>query len=499
MRASLIPTGLVRLTAAAAFAVFAGSVSAQETGEDDEEIREITLGEFEDLDSPVLDEEDFEGVARPAPAPPAETPAEQLERYFLLYRDAMDNEAYAEADTLAKRVIELVIEIHGVNSLDTARALTNLGIAQHKNEDYDAAVLNYQAAIDTIERVADRLDSNLINPLKGLGAAQFASGRPDLAADSFQRAVHVSHVNEGPHNLMQVEILESLAETYLSVGELDEVKDIQASIFNLEARDVGLDSIEILPALEKQARWQHRLQQYDKERYTWRKIIDIIEDFYGNDDLRLIPPLTGLGRSHLYVGVIDMSYHQPVSVGSGEVYLKRALRIAEENPESTWQIEESALLSLGDYYIVSGKPNRARKIYEKAWNLLSEEEERLENRREHLEQLTVLQGISPPRYVGIDGAVHEELSGESFKTGTMVFNYDVSTRGFTTNVELVDADPAGFEEMERVVSRDIRAMIHRPRLEDGTTVPTEGLTYTHEFFYRESDLPEQDGDLASTR
>lgn len=505
-----IPTGISILRlAAAAFVAAAGPALAQEAepraGDEnaaadvpvaEQALEEITLpdhrgqapqGEVDDFgpgyDATAIDE--VPEVSREEP------PAEALQRYFQLYRDALQNESYVEADALAKRVVELSIEVFGINSLDSAKALTNLGIAQHHNEEYEAAQANYTAAIDIIERTTDRLNENLINPLKGLGAAQLAAGRPDQAVQSFERAVHVSHVNEGPHNLMQVEILQSLAETYLAAGEFDTVEDIQEHVFQLQARDVHLDSMGIIPALENQAMWQHRLQLYEKERYTWRKIIDVIEDHHGSDDLRLIPPLTGLGKSHLFVGSSEMSFHQPTSISSGEVYLKRALRIAEENPESTWQIREDALLALGDFYIMSGKPNRARSVYEETWQLLSEDPERLQHRRDHLESLVVLQRISPPKYVGIDGEVRNALPGENYSVGSLVFDFGVNTRGFTTDIEMVEAKPAGFVEMESAVLRDLRAMIHRPRLEDGTTVATDGLTYTHKFFYRESDLPQQ--------
>lgn len=431
-----------------------------------------------------------------------ESRKEQLERTFALYKDAMENGAYAEADMLAKKVVELSIGLFGVDSLDSARALTNLGIAQHQNENYEAAIANYDAAIDIIERTEDRLNENLVNPLKGLGAAQLASGRPDLAAETFQRAVHVTHVNEGPHNLMQVDVLESLAETYLAVGNFEEVETLTEIIFGLEARDVPLDTMAIIPVLEKQASWQHRLQLFEKERYTWRKIIDIIEDHEGDEDLRLIEPLTGLGKSYLYVGNVDAAFHHPTSISSGEVYLKRAVRIAEDNPDATWEIKEDTMLALGDFYILSGQSSRARDVYEEVWELLSvdEEQTRLEHRGEHLESLVVLQDIHPPRYVGIDGEVRTALPGDDYEEGKLVFDYSVSTRGYTTDVVLVEAEPAAFEDMQRTVQRDLRSLIYRPRLVDGDAVNTTDLTYTHKFFYRQSDLAEirKQADVAAT-
>jgi tetratricopeptide (TPR) repeat protein len=440
--------------------------------------------------SPGTDEP---GTGAQAPTDEAladENPEEELERYFDLYRSAMENEAYAEADMLAKRVVELSIRLFGINSLDSARALTNLGIAQHQNEQYEAAITNYEAAVDIIERTEDRLNSNLVNPLKGLGAAQLASGRPDLASETFNRAVHITHVNEGPHNLDQVQVLESLAETFLAVGKFDEVETITEIIFGIEAQDVSLESMAILPVLEKQAYWQHRLQLFEKERYTWRKVIDIIEDHSGDDDLRLIGPLTGLGKSYLYVGNMDTAYYQPTAITSGEVYLKRAVNIAEDNPDATWQMKEDTLLALGDFYILSGQANRAGRVYEDTWELLSDGEERLANRHEHLEKLVVLQDIHPPKYVGIDGEVRTQLPGEDYEEGKIVFDYSVTTRGFTHDVVLAEAEPAAFEEMQRTVQNDLRTLIYRPRLVDGEAVKTDGLTYTHKFFYRQSDLEE---------
>ena len=458
-------------------------------------------------DAPAEQEAPGQGVTvtatHPGTAPPAEsgaddtpsafgreTPEEELQRYFELYKSAMENDAYIEADALAKQVVELSIRLYGIDSLDSARALTNLGIAQHQNEQYEAAITNYEAAVDIIERTEDRLNTHLVNPLKGLGAAQLASGRPDLASETFQRAVHITHVNEGPHNLDQVEVLESLAETYLAVGKFDQVEMLTEIIFGLEARDTDIESMAILPVLEKQAYWQHRLQLFEKERYTWRKVIDIIEDNAGDNDLRLLAPLTGLGKSYLYIGSAETTYYQPAAVTSGEVYLKRAVRIAEDNPEATWEMQEDTLLSLGDFYILSGQASRARRVYQETWDLLSADEERLANRHDHLEQLVVLQEIHPPKYVGIDGEVRSQLPGDDYEEGKVVFDYAVSTRGFTSDVALAEAEPAAFAEMQRTVQNNMRTLIYRPRLADGKIVDTAGLTYTHKFFYRQSDLEE---------
>jgi hypothetical protein len=42
--------------------------------------------------------------------------------------------------------------------------------------------------------------------------------------------------------------------------------------------------------------------------------------------------------------------------------------------------------------------------------------------------------------------------------------------------------------MEQAVLKEMRRLVYRPRLENREAVETENMTYTHEFFYRESDL-----------
>ena len=442
--------------------------------------------------------EDSEEEEPEEPISQREQDLEEIGRLFALYRESLSSKNYLEADTLAKRIIELSIKVFGINSTESAKALTNLAIAQHNNKEYEAAERNYQASIDIIERISDRLNSALINPLKGLGATQLAIGRPDMAKASFQRAVHVSHVNDGPHNLNQIEVLESMAEIYLAVGEHKEALDIQEMMYSIEARKLEPYSLDILPALEKQARWQHRLQLYDRERVTWRKFISVIERHYGKKDLRLIPPLTSLGKSYLFITPIEYDMQPEVSVSSGETYLKRANRIAENNPESNWQILQQTLLALGDYYVLSGRPNRASRTYKELWSMLSGDEERLNDRYEHLEKLNLLQNVFPPKYYRSEAIDQKFPNEDDYETGTVSFVFMVSVSGRASNFVHVETQPPEFEDMQERVRRNLRHIVYRPRLEEGTLVVTRDVIFTHEFYYRTEDMPSKPSEDDST-
>jgi len=337
-----------------------------------------------------------------------------------------------------------------------------------------------------------RIDGVLFHFEQGLvSAVRRASAQfPRL---SYRRAVHVTHVNDGPHNRGQVDILESLAELHISQGDYDEAVDIQEHIFSIQSRKVEPDTIDLIPALEKRAQWQHRLQRYHGERMTWRQIIDIVEDHYGKESLELISPLTSLGKSYLFVSPAEFEYGPEVSAASGETYLKRATRIAMEHPDTSWQIVEQSLLALGDFYILSGRPNRASLTYADAWKLLSagSSPEQLRARRDHLEQIQVLQKVYPPKYYNSERTDDGRAPPDTFETGTVSFRYNVTASGRVSDVEHLETQPREIVDFSPIVGRALRRMVYRPRMVDGEVTYTTDQVYTHEFYYRPSDLPSQ--------
>lgn len=435
---------------------------------------------------PVSDEDIDEGSDDYAV--PETTGAELLEDEFRLFKELMSENVYDEADTVAKRVVELSIETHGPRSNQFAKALTNLAIVQFHTEQFDASVQNFEAAIEIIEDNEDRLNAQLINPLKGLGAAQLESGRPDLASRTFRRAVHVTHVNEGPHNLDQLELLESIAETHIRMGDIDSAKDAQDTIYAINIREHRLDSPALVPSLMRRAKWQHRAGFIYDERATYRRAIRIIEEHEGKDSVNLVEPLILLGRSYFYLDTSgQVSFHDS-SMASGEIYFRRATRIASESPDGNWQVVAQAGLALGDYYIYSNNPNRAQQVYTETWELLSQDEDSLQVRRQQLERIVPLKQEDLPMYVSAETRTSGDDRTDPMLQGRVSVRYDISTRGRAANVELVEASPPEFERMANTVQRQLRRQIFRPRFEDGNIVSTPGQVLHHKFFYRQSEL-----------
>lgn len=439
----------------------------------------------------VLDQQVPVAEEGPPELDPAEADLDQqatLAQEFARYKDLKASGLLDEAENAAKRIIELSIERSGPTSTETAKALSNLALIQHQSKDFDAAQQNFQSAVDIIEDNEDQLNAELVNPLRGLAAAQLEGGRPDLAVRTFGRAVHVTHVNEGPHNLDQVQILEALAETQLRLGEQDQAKNSQDMIYFLNLRHFDGNAIEIVPTLLRRAHWQRRTGYIFDERATYRRIIRIIETSEGKDDFTLIQPLMKLGESYFFVDTSESQSFQSTSISSGEMYFKRAVRIAEDHPESDWETFAMAKLALGDYYNFRSDQGRARKTYRDTWALLSEEESRFDVRRQQLESIVALNEDPIPAYVGSATESDREDADNELHSGRVTMSYDINSRGRVSHLKLVEASPKEFEDIRRIIQRELRTRIYRPRFRDAQPIATENQVFTHTFYYRQADL-----------
>jgi len=414
-----------------------------------------------------------------------EATEERLLAEFARYRRLIQAGTFDEADIAAKTIVEMAIKVYGPRSRETANALNNLGIVQQRNGQYDAAIQNFSSAVEIIESVEDRLNAALVNPLKGLGAAQLSNGQPGKAVKTFNRAAHISEVNEGPHNLGQIEILESVAETYLRLGDKKSARNILDRIHILNVKHYEKNPLGLLPSLMTRAEWQHRAGYYSEERVTYRRAIRIIEVSSNRNSPALIAPLRKLGRSFYFADMTMATPQQQGQVTTGEMYFKRAARIAKTAEGVPWAERAAAELALADYYVYIDSQSRAKKIYREVWNSLSTDDERMAQRAAWLDNPVAIRTNPLPGYAGniaANGAQRDDLM-----SGRIIVDFTVSGRGRVRNIR-TEAIPEEFTDMQRIVHREIRARAYRPRIVDGVAAETKNMRFEHEFSFLESDL-----------
>jgi tetratricopeptide (TPR) repeat protein len=433
-------------------------------------------------EAPVLPREE---ALRGVEYDPDATPEERLLAEFSRYRKLLQEDTLDEADSAAKKIVELAIQVYGPQSRETANALNNLGIVQHGSGQYDAAIQNFTSSIEILEAVEDRLNGALVNPLKGLGAAQLGNGRPDQANKTFTRAAHITQVNEGPHNLRQVEILESIAEVNIRMGNTKGARNTLDRIHIINVKHFEKNPLGLLPSLMNRAEWQHRAGYIAEERTTYRRAIRIIESSSGKNDPLLVEPLRRLGQSYFYVDLSMPSPKQHGLISSGEIYLKRAARIADKSEDMDWRVRSAATIALADYYTFRDSVNRSRKIYQDVWDTLSVDGEKIAARDLLFRDPQPLRVDPLPVHAG--GPPRAGTSPGELIKGKIVVDYSVSASGRVRDLS-TEAFPQEFSDMQRMVHREIRSRIYRPRIVDGVAVDAEGLRYEHVFTYLQVDL-----------
>ncbi len=292
-------------------------------------------------------------------------------------------------------------------------------------------------------------------------------------------------MNEGPHNLGQVEILESIAETYIRMGETKEARNTLDRIHIINVKHFEKDPVGLLPSLMNRADWQHRAGYYAEERTTYRRAIRIVETTSGKNDPLLVEPLRRLGESFYFIDLTLSSPQQHGLISTGELYFKRAARIAAKADDMDWRERTKATLALADYYTFIESQNRSRKIYKDVWTMLADDDEKLAQRDVWFSDPQPLREGPMPPFAGrppSGGTPPGDLG-----TGRIVIDYTISTRGRVRDLQS-EAFPQEFSDMQRMVHREIRNRVYRPRLVDGVPVDSVDLHLEHTFTYLRSDL-----------
>jgi hypothetical protein len=101
----------------------------------------------------------------------------------------------------------------------------------------------------------------------------------------------------------------------------------------------------------------------------------------------------------------------------------------------------------------------------------------------------LLQETFPPKYYNGEREDDPDEPDEKLETGTMSFSFSVTPTGRVNQIKHLETQPPEVEEFTEVVARSLRHLVYRPRLEDRAMVRTPDVIYTHDFFYRASDLP----------
>ena len=412
----------------------------------------------EGLDAEELDEETMEAGQF------ALDTAARLESQIML-TDLIDEELYDEAVVVAQRIVDLTEQELG-ESLDLGIVLSNLAIVQRRAELFEESEENFIRAIDMIRAVEGNFNDAVINPLIGLGINYQQRGDSIQAMSIFEEARTVNRRVHGLMNEGQIDILDHMSNVMIDMQRYAEADRLQVDALQLRERIYGEDSMEILPAIYKFARWLRSAYRFQEERDQYSRAMGIIRENEMEMSPAMIRVLRETGNSFRV---------QKYPEGRGISALRRALEIAEAQEQPDDLTIAEILVDIGDWNTAFSKVGPTGDEYRRAWELLGEVENGDQLRYDWFYE---------PDYVLRENPSNRGIHNSSepgVLPGYVLVRFDVEASGRTTNVRVVESVPPGLKDDS--TARAINRSRFRPRMIDGEIVASTGHARNFTYYY----------------
>jgi len=391
----------------------------------------------------------LQSIAESPPSLPIEPEPDPLQRYLEAYASG----SYSEAADAAAILINNVIA-QGGDDLMYADALERLARAQYMTGETSASIGNYRDAIERIQSAQDMLATRLIAPLTGLARSLQQGGEFLEAATTYNRAAHISRVNEGPMNLTQSAILSELINLYASQARYAQASDIQAYQLEIYRRSLDATDPKVLDAWRRKGEMLSLAGYHRQAQEHYVAAMDIIRVADGRDSLAQVPLLNDLSASYLSHAKAESF----TRIEMAREQLQRAVSITESNAAST-NLQLSAVhLRMGDFMQRFGDWKSALGSYRKAWGQLSETSSLRELRNTEFNAPTVL---------------NLPAAGPALTSLAVTVTYNVNSRGQVDDAR-AEEDPANDSAARRALTL-ARKLVFRPRFDDGDPVGTPDL------------------------
>ncbi|MEL6870843.1 MAG: tetratricopeptide repeat protein, partial [Pseudomonadota bacterium] len=266
------------------------------------------------------------------------------------FRSLLSEGEYDAALESAKLAVALTSQVWGTESNQLGQALTNLAIAQTEVNNFPAAQQNFEAAIRVYEQAERSLvSSELINPLRGLADTQIAMSQYEAAIPLFERAIHISHVTDGPTNLQQIQDMDALSRAHFFSGSAARATSIQEKMYRLQQRKFSANSEGYAEALDRRANWFTEIGDFTQATYTLRRLERVLGETYGRDDPRLIPVLIRLSFVANKQADGPTTLTPEIAEKEARRAINRAVRIARTQAEDNPQLLARTLTQRGDF------------------------------------------------------------------------------------------------------------------------------------------------------
>lgn len=353
-----------------------------------------------------------------------------------------------------------VIPAETASEPGSGEALVERGRLQSELAEYEDAQGSYLAGIERLIEADGEYSPTLIEPYTGLAQAYLLNEQPLEAITVLEQAQHISQRNFGLLNLEQTTLLDEMSRAYLAIGDTLQAQNMQRERLTLAQRRFGEDDPRVIPFHNQLADYYDLSRMRVRAREQYEAVLDVQREHYGENDGRLLVPLSELVR-------ID------IQLGDPSAARRRLLRVLESSENATPVEIGNALATLGDWELSRRRTDAALPYYRDAYATLAAED-----------PATAAEYFAAPRFVDFAPPPSPvDLRGNEapYVWVSIAARFRVSAQGTASDIAIVEASPGGL--MDSAYARRLASASFRPRLVDGEPTETTGVTYRHEFRY----------------
>jgi len=415
----------------------------------------------------------------------------------------------------------------GTDSREQGRASSPLGVGlgptapttdvvSASEEDPETAqrlesIRRYNAIVTDIELDGGAWDNNLVEELSALGELQQQQGDHHAAIETFDRAMHVNRINSGLHTLEQIPAAEQLIQSYMALGNWEQVDIHNRYLFYLQQKNFGSDDPRFIPVLEQMAIWNMQAFKVGYGEILEVRLLEaqamfseaarMVAIHFGKSDARFIDYLRNAANSAYLISQkpdfveegawsdfssaqqLTMSGRQGAQLSGFRVGKGALIEIVEslKEQDSVYALAE-ATANLADWYLVFGQRRRARENYAQAWQILQTEEN-----SEELEQRLFGKVVRLPALASKIETPEAFFRGgersDGLRSGYVDLIFDVTAGGVVRNVGSVSEVAAANRAQINKLKASMRHARFRPLIVDGKLEASEGNRITYRYWY----------------
>jgi hypothetical protein len=375
------------------------------------------------------------------------------------------------------------------------------------------SLLHYLQAVQNVESDGGAYAADLAEPLEDMGRALQTENKHAEAMQLFDRALHLSRINEGLYSPTQLPLLASMIESELAMGRLQQVDDKQDYRFRMQHRIYEPGDPALTDAIMEYTEWQRQAYLDGFAGPAYRRVVTIydvhdreIERMEADDptDPRLLPHLYQRMRAEYLVAEYEgekepefqinitrsadamfamstdlaarrFDYLKEFNYRNGIRTMERIIEVfeAQEHPDPMELAR--ARIALGDWHMWWDAKARALQNYEAAWAILAADA----GGPEAADALFATPVELPEEPVFHPG----EITSLDERRAHATVLIDVSRTGAAEEIEIVQQEPPDDMGARVVLFNMLRDMRFRPIVREGKAIAASAVVRDYRYEY----------------